>query len=356
MADDQDDAQKTEDPTQKKLEDSFKKGQVAKSQEVGHWFMTIGITMVVLFFIGGLGTALTHDLYKFIEQPHAISLDPFHLRNVFRELGWEVVSVVSSVLGVLMLAGVSAQLIQHKPVFSADRIKPKLSKLSIFAGFKRMFSSKSLVEFLKGILKLLLVGGIAFLLVAPEMEELPMLMTYDVNGVLGLLQRQVLSLLTGVAVVMGVIAGADFMYQRYAHNKELMMTKQEIKDENKQSEGDPMIKARLRNLRMQRSRQRMMQAVPSASVVITNPTHFAVALRYKQDEDAAPILLAKGADNIALKIREIANENDIPIVENPPLARALYAACELEQEIPYEHFRAVAEIIGYVLKLKKNKN
>jgi len=134
-----------------------------------------------------------------------------------------------------------------------------------------------------------------------------------------------------------------------------MMTKQEIKDENKQSEGDPMIKARLRNLRMQRSRQRMMQAVPSADVIITNPTHYAVALRYKQNEDTAPIVLAKGIDNIALKIREIANENEIPIVENPPLARALHAACELEQEIPYEHFRAVAEIIGYVLKLKKNK-
>ncbi|MEH6401965.1 MAG: flagellar biosynthesis protein FlhB [Sneathiella sp.] len=355
MADDQDDAQKTEEPTPKKLEDSHKKGQVAKSQEVGHWFMTMGITLVVLFFIGGLGSALTVDLYKFIEQPHAISVEPFHLRQVFADLGWEVVSVVATVLGILMFAGVSGTLIQHKPVLSADRIKPKLSKLSLFAGFKRMFSSKSLVEFLKGILKLLLVGGIAFLLVAPEMEEIPILMTYDVMGVLDLLQRQVLSLLMGVAIVMGVIAGADFMYQRYAHNKELMMTVQEIKDENKQSEGDPMIKARLRNLRMQRSRQRMMQAVPSADVIITNPTHYAIALRYKQDEDTAPIVLAKGIDNIALKIREVAAENDIPIVENPPLARALHAACELEQEIPYEHFRAVAEIIGYVLKLKKNK-
>ncbi|MBL4740035.1 MAG: flagellar biosynthesis protein FlhB [Sneathiella sp.] len=356
MADDQDDAQKTEEPTPKKLEDSFKKGQVAKSQEVGHFFMTMGITMVVLFFLGGLGTALTFDLVKFIEQPHQISVDPFHLRKVFGDLGWAVVAVVAPVLGILMLAGVSGHVVQHKPVFAVDRIKPKLSKLSLFAGFKRMFSSKSLVEFLKGILKLLLVGSVAFLLVAPEMDELPMLMTYGVTGILDLLQRQVLSLLLGVAVIMGIIAGADFMYQRYAHNKELMMTKQEIKDENKQSEGDPMIKARLRNLRMQRSRQRMMQAVPGADVIITNPTHYAIALRYKQNEDAAPIVLAKGIDNIALKIREIANENDIPIVENPPLARALHAACELDQEIPYEHFRAVAEIIGYVLKLKKNKN
>ncbi|MEH6475579.1 MAG: EscU/YscU/HrcU family type III secretion system export apparatus switch protein, partial [Sneathiella sp.] len=137
--------------------------------------------------------------------------------------------------------------------------------------------------------------------------------------------------------------------------KELRMTKQEIKDENKQSEGDPMIKSRLRALRMQRSRQRMMQAVPSADVVITNPTHYAVALRYDPDVDPAPIVLAIGMDNIALKIREIANENEIPIVENPPLARALHASCELEQQIPLEHYRAVAEIIGYVMRLKKKR-
>ncbi|MBL4907994.1 MAG: flagellar biosynthesis protein FlhB [Sneathiella sp.] len=354
MADDQDESQKTEDPTAKKLEDAHKKGQVPKSQEVGHWFMTMGITMVVVIFIAGLGKSLTFDLVKFIEQPHAIALDPLHLRDVFLDLGIEVVYVLAPVLGVLMLAGVSGNVIQHRPVFSADRIKPKLSKLSLLAGFKRMFSMKSVTEFLKGILKLVLVGSIAFLLVFPEMDELPVVMTYDIRSILTLLQRQILSLLGGVVAVMGAIAGLDFMYQRYNHHKELKMTKQEIKDENKQSEGDPMIKSRLRALRMQRSRQRMMQAVPSADVVITNPTHFAVALRYKE-EDVAPMVLAIGADNIALKIREIANENDIPIVENPPLARALHASCELDQEIPYEHYRAVAEVIGYVMKLSKNK-
>lgn len=354
MADDQDDAQKTEDPTSKKLEDAHKKGQVPKSQEVGHWFMTMGITLVVMIFMAGLGKTLTFDLFKFIEQPHAIALDPLHLRDVFQHLGIEVVYVLAPVLGILMLAGVSGNIIQHRPVLSAERIKPKLSKISLLAGVKRMFSLKSLTEFLKGILKLVLVGSVAFLLVYPEMDELPLVMTYEIPAVLSLLQQQILSLLGGVVAVMGAIAGADFMYQRYNHNKELRMTKQEIKDEHKNSEGDPMIKSRLRALRMQRSRQRMMQAVPSADVIITNPTHYAVALRYKQNEDPAPIVLAIGSDNIALKIREIANENDIPIVENPPLARALHASCELDQEIPYEHFRAVAEIIGYVLKLKKN--
>ena len=355
MADDQDDAQKTEEPTQKKLEDAHKKGQVAKSQEVGHWFMTMGITLVVLIFMAGLGRGLSLDLFKFIEQPHNIPVDRFHLRDTFEDLGYAVVAVLAPVLGLLMLFGLTGTIIQHRPVFSVEKIKPKLDKISLFAGVKRLFSIKSFAEFLKGILKLLLVGSIAFLFVAPEMDELQIVMTYEMNGVLSLVQTQILSLLLGVASVMGVVAGLDYMYQRYNHAKDQRMTKQEIKDENKQSEGDPMIKSRLRGLRMQRSRQRMMQAVPAADVIITNPTHYAVALKYEQNADGAPVVLAMGMDNIALKIREIANENEIPIVENPPLARALYASCELDQEIPFEHYRAVAEIIGYVMRLKKKK-
>lgn len=164
MADDQDDAQKTEEPTPKKLEDAHKKGQVAKSQEVGHWFMTMGISLVVLIFIAGLGSGLTVDLFKFIEQPHNIAVDPLHLRDVFGQLGWAVAIVLFPTLGVLMLAGLTGNLIQHRPVFSADRIKPKLSKISVLAGLKRMFSLKSLAEFMKGILKLVLVGSIAVFL------------------------------------------------------------------------------------------------------------------------------------------------------------------------------------------------
>ncbi|GLQ07329.1 flagellar biosynthesis protein FlhB [Sneathiella chinensis] len=355
MADDQDDAQKTEEPTSKKLEDAHKKGQVPKSQEVGHWFMTMGITLVILIFMAGLGKGLTFDLVKFIEQPHAINVDALHLRNVFGDLGWAVIAVLAPVLGILMLAGLVGTVIQHRPVLSLERIKPSWNKVSLLGGLKRLFSMKSLSEFVKGILKLVLVGTVAFLFVLPEMDQLPLLMTYDILSLFSLLQTQLLSLLAGVVAVMSVIAGFDYMYQRYNHHKELRMTKQEIKDEHKQSEGDPMIKSRLRSIRMQRSRQRMMQAVPSADVVVTNPTHFAVALRYKQDTDGAPVVLAKGTDNIALKIREIANENNIPIVENPPLARALHKSCELDEEIPYEHYRAVAEIIGYVMKLNKNK-
>jgi len=355
LADDTDDAQKTEDPTAKKLEDAFKKGQVPKSQEVGHWFMTIGITLVVMIFIAGLGNGLTYDLLKFIEQPHAISTDSFHLGLIFGELGWAIVWVIAPALGTLMIAGLLGNLVQHRPVFSAERIKPKLEKLSILKGAKRMFSAKSLVEFAKGIFKITLVGSIAILFVLPSMDQLPVVVSYDVSQVLELIKDQSLLLLAGVVAVMSVIAGLDFMYQRYNHQKELRMTKQEIRDEFKQTEGDPMIRARLRALRAERSRQRMMQSVPQADVIITNPTHFAVALQYKSEDERAPVVIAKGMDNVAAKIREIANENDIPIVENPPLARAFHKACDLDEEIPYEHFKAVAEIIGYVMRLNKQK-
>lgn len=355
MADDKDDAQKTEEPTLKKLEDAFKKGQVPKSQEVGHWFMTIGITLVVMIFIAGLGNTLTFDLVKFIERPHAIPFDSFNLSNLFGELGWEVIYVVAPALGTLMIAGLLGNLVQHKPVLSAERIKPKLEKISLLKGIKRLFSLKSFVEFLKGIFKITLVATVAFLFVMPSMWQLPNVVAFDVLQVLELIQEQSLLLLAGVVAVMSVIAGLDFMYQRYNHHKELRMTKQEVKDENKQTEGDPMIKARLRAIRMERSRRRMMQAVPEADVVITNPTHFAVALKYSPEEERAPVVVAKGQDSVALKMREIANENDVPIVENPPLARALHKSCELDDEIPYEHFKAVAEVIGYVMRLNKNK-
>jgi flagellar biosynthesis protein FlhB len=355
MADDKDDAQKTEEPTAKKLEDAFKKGQVPKSQEVGHWFMTIGITIVVMIFIAGLGNSLTFDLLKFVEQPHAIPMDRYHLGTIFGDLGREVIWVVAPAIGVLMLAGFLGNVVQHRPVFSAERIKPKLEKLSLLKGLKRLFSLKSIMEFLKGILKLTLVGGIAFLFVYPKMDELPVVISYEIPQVLELIQEQSLLLLAGVVAVMSVVAGLDFIYQRFNHHKEQRMTKQEVKDEHKQTEGDPMIKSRLRAIRMERSRQRMMQSVPTADVVITNPTHFAVALKYSPDDERAPVVVAKGLDNIAFKIRDIANENDIPIVENPPLARALHKACDLDEEIPYEHFKAVAEIIGYVMRLNKRK-
>ena len=220
------------------------------------------------------------------------------------------------------------------------------------AGAKRLFSLKSVVEFLKGVAKITIVGAIATMLMLPSFEGLDQIVRMEIGGAANLLHALVSKLLFGVLAVVTIIAAIDFLYQRFEHMKQMRMSRQEIKDEYKQTEGDPVIKQRLRQVRQERARQRTMAAVPDASVIITNPTHFAVALKYELDDMEAPVLIAKGQDFLALKIREVAEEHDIPIVENPPVARALYANVEVDQEIPQEHFKAVAEIIGYVFRLK----
>jgi flagellar biosynthetic protein FlhB len=201
-------------------------------------------------------------------------------------------------------------------------------------------------------IKISLVAIVALGLAVPMFDDITLTPMISVASSLHRLHDLALWVVGGTVAVMTAIALLDYGYQRYQHNKQLKMTKQEVKDEHKQSEGDPQIKARIRAIRTQRARQRMMAAVPEADIVITNPTHFAVALQYKMDEMAAPKLVAKGVDTLALRIRQVAEENDVPIVENPPLARALYAAVELDQEIPPEHFKAVAEVIGYVMRLR----
>ncbi|MEM6492688.1 MAG: flagellar type III secretion system protein FlhB, partial [Pseudomonadota bacterium] len=216
----------------------------------------------------------------------------------------------------------------------------------------RLFSLRSLVEFGKSFFKLILIGGACALVIIPQMDFMPRMVGQSTTSMIGDLWDAVLLIVIVVLALMTVIAGIDFLYQRYEHDKKLRMTKQQVKDEYKQTEGDPQIKARLRQIRTQRARARMMQNVPESDVVVTNPTHYAVALKYDQGEMAAPKVTAKGQDLVALKIREIAEENEVPIVENPPLARALHAGVELEEEVPPEHYQAVAEIIGYVMRLK----
>jgi len=187
----------------------------------------------------------------------------------------------------------------------------------------------------------------------PDRDMVLDMPSMEVQDVLAMVRLEAVKVVIAVLSVMTIVTLIDVLYQRYQHLKEMRMTKQQVKDEHKQSEGDPMIKGRLRQIRAERARKRMMAAVPEADVVITNPTHFAVALKYDQATMAAPKLLAKGVDNLAFKIREVAEENDIPIVENPPVARALHAAVDIDQEIPPEHYKAVAEIIGYVMNLKR---
>ncbi|MFQ5774568.1 MAG: flagellar biosynthesis protein FlhB [Kiloniellaceae bacterium] len=348
----QDDSQKTEEPTHRRLEQAREKGQIARSQEVNHWFMILAMALLIAVFGEPLTAGIASSLRRLLEQAHAIRLDGGQLREVLLETVGQVGLAVLLPAAVILLAALLAGIIQNGLVFSAEPIVPKLSKLSLAKGVKRLFSTRSLVDFAKGIAKIAIVSTVLVVLLWPEVNVIPNITGMSLVQFMGLLQALATRVLIGVLSVMTVIAALDFLYQKQQHLKQLRMSKQDLKEEFKQTEGDPMIKARLRQIRMERARRRMMAAVPEADVVVTNPTHYAVALKYDPEKTEAPVLAAKGVDSLALRIREIAEEHDIPIVENPPLSRALYEGVELDQEIPPEHYKAVAEVIGYVMRLK----
>jgi len=351
MAEGQDDTEKSEDPTQKKLDDALKRGDVAKSQEVSTWFIIAGATLVLVSFSGQMGTSLKATMTGLLANSWRIPADGVGLIHLTSRIGFEVVAAIAIPLFLLMLAAVAGNMIQHRLVWSAEGLTPKLDRVSPLAGLKRLFSKHALVNFLKGLLKLTLIGSIMTVLLWPERDHLESFITLDVAALLPLVQGLTLKLLGAVVIALAFIAAADFMFQYQTWYQRQKMSFQDLKEEYKQSEGDPHIKARIRRLREQRTRKRMMAAVPQASVVITNPTHYSVALKYERG-DNAPVCVAKGRDLIALKIREVAKAHSVPIMESPPLARALYATVEIDQEIPPEHYRAVAEIIGYVMKLR----
>ncbi len=349
----QDDSQKTEEPTHRRLEQAREKGQVARSQEVTHWFMILAFALLVGIFAESMTGGLARSLTRFIEQPHAIRLDQGQVDELLLETLGDIATVMWLPFLVTVLAAFFSGFVQHGLVFSTEPITPKLEKLSPIKGLKRLFSTRSLFDFVKGILKISIVGVVVVLLLWPEFAMIPTVGTIGVLEFLGVLQTLAVRVLVGVLAVMTIIAVLDFLYQKQQHIKQLRMSKQEIKDEFKQTEGDPMIKARLRQIRIERARRRMMAAVPEADVVVTNPTHYAVALKYESSEMEAPVLIAKGADEVALRIREVAKEHEIPIVENPPLSRALFEGVDLDQAIPPEHYKAVAEVIGYVMQFKR---
>ena len=351
MAEDQDPAQKTEEPTQKRVEDSRRKGQVATSREVNHWFMILGASLLVTMLAPGMFGRIKATLVEFIASPHDVTLDPGTVHAITVDLIGDLGSIMAVPAAILMALAVFGGLIQNGPIFAPELIKPKLEKISLLKGVKRLFSGRSLMEFTKGVLKLAIVATVATMVVVPEFDRLTQLPGYHISQLLAFLWELSGRVLIAVLAVMTVVAGLDMLYQKFEHGKKQRMSRQEIRDELKQTEGDPLIRARLRQIRMERARKRMMSAVPDAAVVITNPTHYAVALKYEHEDMEAPVLVAKGADKMAERIRDVAEENEVPIVENAPLARALYAGVEIDQEIPPEHYRVVAEIIGYVMRL-----
>lgn len=353
MAGGGDDEDKTHDPTDKKLEDARKKGDVPMAPEMRHATMFVAMLVVM----GGMG-AYTLQLMggvfvRIWGGAEDFRMDPAGAQGVVTGLmaavGTAMLPIMGALFGLALLGGV----LQGRPMISWSRVKPKWSKLNPASGAKRMFGKQSLMEFAKTLAKLCLVVGIAATIAWPHASTIDHLVGADLNSVGAAINDIIDAMLRPIAMMVGALALFDFVWQRRAFMKRMKMSLQEIKDEYKQSEGDPKIKGKIRQLQMKRSRSRMMANVPKASVVITNPTHYAIALQYDHGAMAAPVVVAKGVDALALKIREIAGEHKIPLVENRPLARALYASAEIDQPIPVEHYAAVAEVISYVLKISK---
>lgn len=342
---------RTEEPTQRKLEQAAEKGDVPRSQEIGTFFVLGGFTLALLVAAGWSAGAAALSLRGFLMNAHQVPPDAAGFTAVTRQGVLTGFAALGLPFAFILCAAFAGALIQHKPLWTFEPLAPKFSRLSPMAGAKRMFGPEAWVNFAKGLAKTCLIGTVVSLTLWSQHDRLEAFAQMSVTALLPATLVLAIKLMGAVLALFAVIAIGDVLYQRFTWYQRQRMTRQELKDEFKNSEGNPEVKAKLRQLRAQRVRKRMMAAVPKATVIITNPTHFAVALQYEPGM-SAPLCLAKGVDAIALKIREIAGEHNVPIVENPPLARALYATVEIDDEIPVEHYQAVAEVIGYVLRLK----
>jgi flagellar biosynthesis protein FlhB len=356
MAEGDDSASKTEDATPKKLSDARGDGDVAKSPEVSQTAALAGAFGAVAIGGGALAHHLADGLLPFIAHPDTIELHG----QAGAAVAWAVMQAawpcLAAVLGATALAGVSGNVVQMGGLlFTTAKLQPNLSKLNPIEGFKRLFGIDGLMNFLRAILKVLLVSVVAWWVLAPHAKELPGLILVGPLGVIDYSVGVARSLMMAVLALLALLALVDFLWQRQRFQTKMKMTKEEVKDDFKQSEGDPHVKSRQRQIRLERAKRRMIQKVPQATVVVVNPTHYAVALRYEQGETPAPECLAKGVDAVALKIREVAEEAGVPIIEDPPLARALYANVEVDEIIPQQQYEAVAKIIGFILAGKRRR-
>jgi flagellar biosynthetic protein FlhB len=345
------DQDKTEPATPKKREDARRKGQVAHSREVSS--VIVLFSALSVFYLAGdwmfgrLSGIAHHTLsHLFLKN---FKIETAHV------LLWEIFQHVFILLAPLFLTvavgGIVANVSQIGFLLTAKPLTPKLSKLNPVNGFKRLFSARSLVETVKSVLKVLIIGGVTYGVLSREMDEIPALVQLNISQVLAFIGHAALKLGFYACLVLVVLAGIDLVFQRWQHERDLRMSKQEVRDEHKQREGDPMVRSRIRAIQREMAMQRMMASVPEATVVITNPTHLAIALKFDRSMPA-PLVVAKGAGVIAGRIRDIAGDHDIPIVEQKPLARALYKSVDIDQYIPGELYHAVAEILAYVYRLK----
>ncbi len=351
MAEGADKESKTEEATEKKIRDSIDKGQLPFSKEAPVFASFLAILTFTIFFAQDSAVRLGSFLSIFLERADGWSLETrSDAMAIYQLVFMEIAKVVGIVMLLLVAAGVAASVLQNTPRFVLDRIKPKLSRISLKEGWSRIFGAKGFVEFAKSVGKIIVAGG--FLVLAMREAETRLLAGMITNPVefTSVIRDIAVQSLVVVTLVVAVIAVADLFWSRHQWRVDLRMTRQEVKDEHKQTEGDPIVKARLRSLARDRARQRMMSAVPQATLVIANPTHFAIALRYRRDEDAAPVVVAKGQDLIALRIREIATEHNIPVFEEPVLARSMYKQVSVDNLIPSQFYKAVAELIRRIYR------
>lgn len=354
MSEDTEDDDRTEEPTQRKLEEAINKGDVARSTEIGTFFVLGGLTLALLISAGTSARDSAMSLRSFLMNAHMVPGDAGSIMGVTSRGIMSGFAAVSLTLIFLILAGISGALIQHRPLWTVDPLMPKFNRISPMAGLKRMFGKDALVNFIKGLTKIAIIGVVLTVVLWGERDRFDVFARLDLADLMPAILKLALKMIASVLAIFAFLAVGDFVYQKMSWYKRQRMTKQELKDEYKSTEGNPEIKAKLRQLRAQKLKRRMMANVPKATVVITNPTHYAVALQYEQGM-GAPICVAKGVESVALKIREIAGEANVPIIENRPLARALYATVEIDEEIPTEHYQAVAEVIGFVLRLKRRR-
>lgn len=343
---------KTEQPTAKKKKDERKKGNIAKSREISNAFTLIAAVLCIYIMTNKTIKNLKEFIVNYLAIDFSINLTNKTYNQLFIN-GLFTFMKIFLPMGLIILSfGVISNIIQSGFIFSKESLKPKFSKLNPVNGFKNMFSQKAFVTFFKNTVLLILLSYIGYTFVKKNYFEIlkigDIYFPYLIYSIFETVKK-LLNIAIMIAVVIGV---SDFIYQIYSYKKEMKMTKQEVKEEYKQAEGNPQIKSQIKQKQRQLSSQRMIQNAKDATVIITNPTHISIAIRYDRDTDSAPIVIAKGADILAQKIREIAKENNIPIVENKPLARMIYKEVDIEQEIPAAMYQAIAEVLVAVYKIK----
>ncbi|HPJ93875.1 MAG TPA: flagellar biosynthesis protein FlhB [Deltaproteobacteria bacterium] len=345
--------ERSEQPSLKRLQEAREKGQVCKSPEVSTCFLFLGTIVAFYFYIPSVASKLGAIVGSYLGNASLWDGSQESALSIFHQAVLQLAILVLPILGVFLLIGLASNIMQIGFVFSAEPITPKLSKINPIKGFKtKFFSLKSLEQLIKTILILIVIAVVAYRAIKREIPVFPPLIDSDLSVILLTIFRSSMHLLWDFLWIFIMVAVADYVFQRWQHKKDLMMTKQEVKEEMKQLEGNPQIKSRIRSIQLHMARRRMMKEVPKADVVITNPTHLAVALQYERGKMVAPVVVAKGAGILAEKIKEIARTSHIPIVEDKPLARALYKTVEIGDIIPEKWYKAVAEILAYVYKLK----